>query len=64
MSLFKSRVEKIFEKMEAEGRVTVLSRKDSARIDQNIAKAFIKIKEECRRKANASWRFMLGKIIN
>ena len=49
-----SRIEKVIKKMEAEGRVTTLSLKDSQRIDDNIAKEFLKIKKEFERKHNAS----------
>ncbi len=64
MGCFKGRVHKVIEKMEKEGRVTHLSKEDSFRIDSNIAKAFIKIKEEFRRKAAASWNYMKDKIIH
>jgi len=63
MGLFKSRFQKIYEQMENEGNAITLSKETSDRINSNIAKAFVKIKEEYRIKAAASWNYMKGKYI-
>ena len=49
-----SRAQKIIKQMQAEGKVTTLSREASAKIDHELAMAFAPIKQEFEQKERAS----------
>lgn len=62
--VFESRATKTFKKLHAESRVTNLSKKASAKLDNDLAEAMIKIEAEFRRKAAASWKAIKGIILD
>jgi hypothetical protein len=51
---FEGTAQKIIKKMEEEGRITTISREDSAKLDHNLAMAFASIKQESEQKERAS----------
>ena len=62
-NLIKGRAQRVREQMEKEGKVVTLSKEDSQRIDEELAKGMREIKKEYRIKAAASWNYMKGKYI-
>lgn len=64
VTLPKSRVQTVLEKLQQEGRVQVISKEESAKLDRELAVGFQKIKEEYTRKAAMSWHRMKNVVLD
>lgn len=64
MKKFKSKWEEIYERLEAEGKVTVLSVEEVAAIDEHIRKSMEGFKQDLRRKEAKSWQDNKRIILN